>query len=81
MLPSPTAAATRLTGPRRTSPHAKIPGIASFEKVRIAGLGDQRPLLITSSPCREYIAAMVAGDFRRQATHKVFGVARRWKDE
>ena len=26
MLPSPTAAATRFTGPRRTSPHAKIPG-------------------------------------------------------
>ena len=26
MLPSPTAAATRFTGPQRTSPHAKIPG-------------------------------------------------------
>jgi hypothetical protein len=26
MLPSPTAAATRLTGPNRTSPQAKIPG-------------------------------------------------------
>ena len=26
MLPSPTAAATRLTGPKRTSPHAKMPG-------------------------------------------------------
>ena len=26
MLPSPTAAATRFTGPRRTSPHAKTPG-------------------------------------------------------
>ena len=26
MLPSPTAAATRLTGPERTSPHAKMPG-------------------------------------------------------
>jgi hypothetical protein len=26
MLPSPTAAATRLTGPSRTSPHAKMPG-------------------------------------------------------
>src|ERR1700739_981849 len=26
MLPSPTDAATRLTGPNRTSPHAKMPG-------------------------------------------------------
>ena len=26
MLPSPTAAATRFTGPNRTSPHAKMPG-------------------------------------------------------
>ena len=26
MLPSPTAAATRLTGAKRTSPHAKMPG-------------------------------------------------------
>ena len=26
MLPSPTAAATRLTGPNRTSPQAKMPG-------------------------------------------------------
>src|SRR5204862_1530281 len=26
MLPSPTAAATRFTGPERTSPHAKMPG-------------------------------------------------------
>ena len=26
MLPSPTADATRFTGPNRTSPHAKIPG-------------------------------------------------------
>src|SRR4051812_22517214 len=26
MLPSPTAAATRLTGLKRTSPHAKMPG-------------------------------------------------------
>ena len=28
MLPSPTAAATRFTGPKRTSPHAKMPGTA-----------------------------------------------------
>ena len=26
MLPSPTAAATRFTGPKRTSPQAKMPG-------------------------------------------------------
>ena len=26
MLPSPTAEATRFTGPNRTSPHAKMPG-------------------------------------------------------
>ena len=32
MVPSPTAAATRLTGPERTSPHAKIPALVSYVK-------------------------------------------------
>ena len=41
MLPSPTAAATRLTGPERTSPHANIAGHARLEQVRVAL---QRPL-------------------------------------
>jgi hypothetical protein len=36
MLPSPTADATRLTGPKRTSPHAKTPADAGLEEVRVA---------------------------------------------
>jgi hypothetical protein len=36
MLPSPTAAATRLTGANRTSPHAKMPGTLVSREVRVA---------------------------------------------
>ena len=49
MLPSPTAAATRFTGPKRTSPHAKIPGtlVSSRNGSRS---WSQRPAARTSGP-------------------------------
>ena len=49
MLPSPTAAATRFTGPKRTSPHAKMPGthVSSRYGSRSSG---QRPAARISEP-------------------------------
>ena len=64
MLPSPTAAATRLTGPKRTSPQAKMPGHARLQQVRVAV---ERPV-----PGRahvgagEHVAARVERDLGRQ---------------
>ena len=51
MLPSPTAEATRLTGPARTSPHGEDPGHAGLEQIGIA-VCDHRPAFTTSSPVR-----------------------------
>src|SRR5262249_39413350 len=49
MLPSPTAAATRLTGLSRTSPHAKMPGTL-VSRSKGSRSYDQRPDFSTSSP-------------------------------
>src|SRR6185369_8132738 len=49
MLPSPTAAATRLTELRRTSPHANTPGTLDSSKYG-ERLCDQHPARSTSSP-------------------------------
>ena len=64
MLPSPTAAATRLTGPKRTSPHAKMPGHARLEQVRVAV---ERPAAGGAHVgAGEHVAAAVERDLRRQ---------------
>src|SRR4051794_21851959 len=53
MLPSPTAAATRLTGPKRTSPHAKMPGMLVSSRYGSRS-SSQRPAARTSEPVRTY---------------------------
>ena len=53
MLPSPTAAATRLTGPNRTSPHAKMPGTLVSSKYGSRSCS-QRPAARRSVPVSTY---------------------------
>ena len=64
MLPSPTAAATRLTGPKRTSPQAKMPGHARLQQV---GVAVERPAAGRAHVgAGEHVAAAVERDLGRQ---------------
>ncbi len=90
MLPSPTAAATRLIGLRRTSPQAKYAGDAGFEQIGIAvvrpaiGLpqivsGQHVPLRIARDVSRQPFGLGVGADEDEQpgavvAAHLVAGV-------
>ena len=51
MLPSPTAAATRFTGAKRTSPHAKMPGTLVSSRYGSRS-SVHRPAARTSAPVR-----------------------------
>src|SRR5262245_10959251 len=53
MLPSPTAAATRLTGLNRTSPQAKMPGTLVSRRYGSRSSG-HRPAALTSGPVSTY---------------------------